>query len=62
VNRLQGKRLSSTYLGEMAEHLVQLPGLEKPIKAFEMNPRQVEAESGGEVTVEIAAENVILVD
>jgi len=60
VNRLRGKRVSSTYLGEMAEHLVAVPGLAAPLKALEMNPRA--AVPGGEVTVEIAAEQVMIVE
>ena len=60
VNRLGGKRVSSTYLGEMAEHLVALPGLAEPLKAFEMNPRA--APPGPEITVQIPADQVMLVD
>jgi len=60
VNRLRGKRISSTYLGEMTEHLVALPGLDRPLKAFEMNPRATL--SGPEVMVQIPADQVMLVD
>jgi len=60
VNRLRGKRVSSTYLGEMAEHLVALPGLTQPLKAFEMNPRPLPP--GPDLTVQIPADQVMLVD
>jgi len=62
MNRLRGRRVSSTYLGEIAEHLVALPGLEKPIKLFEINPRPAAlAVETPEVTLQIAAENVVIV-
>ena len=44
----------------MAEHLVALPGLDRPLKAFEMNPRPTPL--GPEVTVHIPADQVMLVD
>ena len=60
VNRLRGKRLSSTYLGDMAEHLVQLPGLDKPLKLFEINPKPTLPTA--DVTLQIPAENVVIVE
>ncbi len=37
-NQLHGKRVSTTYLGEIAEHLVELSNGQR-VKAFELNPQ-----------------------
>jgi iron(III) transport system ATP-binding protein len=58
-NFLPGTRLSSTYLGETAEHLIQLPGLPTPLKALEMNPRGTLP--APDVTLQIAPAQVLLV-
>jgi len=58
-NTIAGKRLSSTYLGEMAEHIIELANGQK-IKAFEMNPK-FETAKASVVSVSIAPENLMLV-
>jgi hypothetical protein len=60
INRLSGKFLSSTYLGEMAEHLVGIAGVEAPVKAFEINPRQLSRSPGSPITLLLPAEHVML--
>ncbi len=60
VNVLSGRRIGSSYLGDMAEHLIALAGCEKPIKVFQLNPRA--APQGTAVTLQIPVEQVIVVD
>jgi iron(III) transport system ATP-binding protein len=59
TNQLPGKLLRTTYLGEMAEHLVQLAN-GQTIKAFEMNPNDAAAPAENCV-VTIPPENVMVV-
>ncbi len=78
TNRLTGQRVSSTYLGEMAEHVVKLSN-GQCIKAFELNPQlnrvapngvgggvgggaRSAKAAGDAVTLYIPAENVMLVE
>ena len=67
-NRIDGRRISTTYLGEMAEHLVELGGESaggegQRVKAFEMNPRNVRPSAGGEpITLYVNAADVTLVE
>ena len=67
-NRIEGRRVSTTYLGEMAEHVVELGGAGgssggQRVKAFEMNPRYVRSTAGGEaMTLYVNAGDVTLVD
>ena len=67
-NRIDGRRISTTYLGEMAEHVVQLGGgsaggAGQRVKAYEMNPRHVKPDAGGEpITLYVNAADVMLVD
>jgi hypothetical protein len=60
-NRIAAKRIATTYLGEMAEHLVEL-GNGQRIKAFELNPGPGAPAAGEEVTLYISAANVMLVE
>jgi iron(III) transport system ATP-binding protein len=62
VNRLSGTRVSATYLGEMAEHLIAIPGAADPIKAYQINPGGIPSHAGDAVTVVIPAEHVIVVE
>ncbi len=58
VNQLRGRRVHTTYLGEIAEHLVDVEG--QQIKAFELNPRGIAA-PGDEVVLSVRAEHIMLV-
>lgn len=58
-NVLRGKWVATNYLGDMAEHLIALPGVDRPIKVFEMNPQATFEK--GEVLLEIPPEQVMLV-
>ena len=60
-NRISANRVSTTYLGEIAEHLVELPGGQK-LKAFELNPGIVGGNPGEEISLFVPAENIMLVD
>jgi iron(III) transport system ATP-binding protein len=69
INQLRGRRLSTTYLGEIAEHVIEIAG--QPVKAFELNPQEVHGghstagEAGGgegeEMTVSVEPDHVMLV-
>jgi iron(III) transport system ATP-binding protein len=61
ANRLSGKHVSSTYLGEIAEHVVELPGGQR-IKGFEINPSHSTPTVGEALTATFAADNVMLVE
>ena len=62
VNRLRGKRVSSNYLGDMAEHWIALPGVEQSLKSFELNPsRNLTATAGAQVTLQIRSQHVMIV-
>jgi iron(III) transport system ATP-binding protein len=58
-NSIQTKRLSTTYLGEMAEHILELPNGNK-IKAFELNPNMALSHAPT-CTITIPPENLMLV-
>jgi iron(III) transport system ATP-binding protein len=61
-NKITGKRLATTYLGEIAEHVVELPGRQQ-IKAFELNPGVGALQpAGDQVTLHIPPENIMLVE
>jgi iron(III) transport system ATP-binding protein len=61
-NKITGKRLGTTYLGEIAEHLVELPG-NRQVKAFELNPGPAAfADPGTPLTLHIPPENIMLVE
>jgi len=57
VNRLEGRVLSTTYLGGTAQHLVRVHRAE--IKVLEANPRR-ENRSGESVQIEVDASQVVL--
>lgn len=59
TTRIPARHLATTYLGEMAEHLLQLPGgLE--VKAYQINPRTAPLPQQ-EVTLEIAPADLMLI-
>jgi iron(III) transport system ATP-binding protein len=60
-NRINAKRVSTTYLGEIAEHVVALNNGDK-VKVFELNPSLTQANAGDDVTLYVPAENVMLVE
>jgi iron(III) transport system ATP-binding protein len=61
-NTITGKRLATTYLGEIAEHLIALPGNQQ-IKAFELNPAPMQTqEANAPITLHIPPENIMLVE
>ena len=60
INHLTAKRLSSTYLGEIAEHVVELSN-KQTVKLFELNPRSRPASNDPLTTLHIPAENIMLV-
>jgi ABC-type Fe3+/spermidine/putrescine transport system ATPase subunit len=59
ANVLQTKRVGLTYLGEMAEHLLELPDGSR-FKAFELNPRAGQR-IGEDVAITINPEHVTVV-
>lgn len=63
-NTLPGKLLETTYLGETAQHLVEVKGC-PPIKIAEMNPfgstSTVHPEPGDQVWVEFLAGDIVLI-
>ena len=58
-NALAGNIVQTTYLGEMAEHVVELANAQR-IKAFEINPALSDG-AGGPCVVTIPPENVMVV-
>jgi len=58
-NALPGRRLATTYLGELAEHVIELASGQR-IKAFELNPRAA-APLTDACVVTIAPADVVLV-
>jgi ABC-type Fe3+/spermidine/putrescine transport system ATPase subunit len=61
-NQITGKRLATTYLGEIAEHLIELPG-NQTIKAFELNPAPIPTnDDNTPITLHIPPENIMLVE
>ena len=60
-NRLSGRLLETTYLGEIAQHIVELPGRTR-VKIAELNPRHgvAQDQAGAPVTVGVDAEDVVL--
>ncbi len=63
-NTLPGKLLETTYLGETAQHLVEIKGC-PPIKIAEMNPfgsaSTVHPNVGDDVHVEFIADDIVLI-
>jgi iron(III) transport system ATP-binding protein len=59
TTRIPARHLATTYLGEMAEHLLQLPG-DLQVKAYQMNPRTTPV-LHQEVTLEIAPVDLMLI-
>jgi ABC-type Fe3+/spermidine/putrescine transport system ATPase subunit len=59
ANSIRTKRLSTVYLGEMAEHILELPNGDK-IKAFELNPNMALSHAPT-CTISIPPENLMLV-
>jgi len=62
ANRLAATRVSTTYLGEMAEHLVAVPGVSQHVKIYQINPDARPVNPGEALTVEIAAEQVMVLN
>ncbi|MCL2647081.1 MAG: ABC transporter ATP-binding protein [Phycisphaerales bacterium] len=62
-NSLPGKRLSTTYLGEIAEHVVELTNGQR-VKAFELNPEVGVGVGGGTdvVMLQVDPQNLMLVE
>src|SRR5690606_37936139 len=60
-NTLPGRILEMTYLGELAQHVVELPG-RTLVKVAELNPLHLPHGSGagGEVTVSVSPSDVVL--
>ena len=58
-NTLAARRIATTYLGEMAEHIVELQSGQR-LKAFEMNPRSTAALNEA-CTLSVHADNVMIV-
>ncbi|MCL2639805.1 MAG: ABC transporter ATP-binding protein [Phycisphaerales bacterium] len=66
TNILPGKRISTTYLGEIAEHVVELANGQR-VKAFELNPEDggggtLKRELREAVTLQVAPQNLMLVE
>lgn len=59
LNAIPARRIATTYLGEMAEHIVELSNAQR-VKAFELNPLPLQAASDT-LTLTIPPENVMLV-
>ena len=58
ANCMSGKMLQSIYLGEVAQHLIELPD-GSVLKSLEMNPRRL-AEPGEPVHVTIDPDDVVI--
>jgi iron(III) transport system ATP-binding protein len=58
-NTLSGKVLDSIYLGEMAQHIIELRG-EMRVKVFELHPAHRDWSSAPEVGVSVAPEDVVV--
>ena len=59
ANQWVGRVVSSVYLGEMAQHEIELPG-ETTVKAFELNPRMLRA--GQAVSVSVDPSDVVVLE
>ncbi len=62
-NRLHGRFSESTYLGEVAQHLISIPELKEmpfTLKAFELSPLAGRNRTGEPVDIWIAQEHVII--
>ena len=57
-NAMTGTRVETIYLGEVAQHIVQMPGGNR-IKAYELNPRHF-GEPGDAMHLTVAAEDIIV--
>jgi iron(III) transport system ATP-binding protein len=58
ANRLRGRLTGTTYLGEIAEHRVEIGG--QTLAVFELNPRPGAGEVGRDVAVEVDAGDVVV--
>ncbi|MFW5653610.1 MAG: ABC transporter ATP-binding protein [Planctomycetota bacterium] len=59
TNRWVGRVVQTTYLGEMAQHIVELPG-DWSVKVFELNPRYIA--TGREVSLSVAPNDVVVLN
>ncbi|MBL1216650.1 MAG: ABC transporter ATP-binding protein [Planctomycetes bacterium] len=59
VNQWRGRLLETVYLGEMAQHVIELPG-ELQVRVFELNPGHIEA--GSEVIVGVSPTDVVVLN
>jgi iron(III) transport system ATP-binding protein len=59
-NVMKGRRITTTYLGEIAEHIVELSGGQR-VRAFELNPR-IRNGDGEACVLTVRAEDVMVVD
>ncbi len=57
-NAMTGKRVETIYLGEVAQHIVELPGGTR-LKAYELNPRHF-GQPGDAMHLTIAPEDVVI--
>ncbi len=60
TNTLPGRRIATTYMGEIAEHLVELQNGQR-MKAFELNPKTIDA-IGEACVITVPPENVMIVE
>jgi iron(III) transport system ATP-binding protein len=61
VNQLSGRRVQTVFLGEMAQHVVELDDGSR-IKTLELNPRNFGAETGERVSLSVAPEHVVVLE
>ena len=58
-NSLRGRILDTTYLGELAQYTVELPG-EIQVKAADLNPLAARSRAGEPVTLTVAPEDIVV--
>ena len=59
TNRWVGRVVETTYLGEMAQHIIALPG-DWAVKVFELNPRRIA--TGREVALTVDPQDVVVLN
>lgn len=59
-NRLQGRIVETTYLGELVQHVVELPG-ELRVRVARLNPGGTDPAEGDRVTITVDPDDVVLV-
>jgi iron(III) transport system ATP-binding protein len=62
ANRFTGSLHDSVYLGEVAQHLLQVAGFEPSLKVFEINPRQIARDRELKTELWVAPADVLMLE